>query len=377
MTGNRNISPVALLLAVSTALIVGFVGSLALRPPGAASEQAVSAAAGDGFEQITWRVTSSFTSGMPVIGQAPGHVANDLAAMTNGAFRLQLFEPGEIVPALEITESVKERKVQAGFMWIGYDQGRIPASTLIAAVPFGMEPMEFTSWWYYGGGRELSETMYEEHNVMPLLCSITGPETAGWFREPINSLDDLVGLKIRFAGLGGKILQRLGASVTMIPGGEIFQALEKGAIDASEFSLPAVDQLLGFGRVAKFNYFPGWHQPFSTGHLLVNLQAWNELSDRARAMVRVACRAAVTDTMSEAESLQGPIIRDFASQGITAATLPEEILRWGFREFAPAIKVLNEEAEKDEHFARILQSQREFSETYNYWKTKGYLPRDF
>ena len=110
---------------------------------------------------------------------------------------MQLFDPGEVVPAFEITESVKERKVQAGFQWIGYDQGRIPASTLIAAVPFGMEPMEFTAWWYYGGGRELGESLYEEHNVMPILCSITGPETAGWFREPVESVDDLVGLGVR------------------------------------------------------------------------------------------------------------------------------------------------------------------------------------
>lgn len=374
MSANRNVSPAALLLAVVTALVVGFIGSLALRSPGGSGAPAAAAAGGAGFEPIHWRVTSSFTSAMPVIGQTPRHVADDLAAMTGGAFRLQLFEPGEVVPALEITESVKERKIQAGFMWIGYDQGRIPASTLIAAVPFGMEPMEFTSWWYYGSGRALAEALYEEHNVMPILCSITGPETAGWFREPINSLEDLVGLKIRFAGLGGKVLQRVGSSVTMIPGGEIFQALEKGAIDASEFSLPAVDQLLGFGRVAKFNYFPGWHQPFSTGHLLVNLDVWNELDERSRAMVRVACRAAVTDTMSEAESLQGPIIRDFAAQGVTAATLPDDILLELRR---VSQEVLDEEAEKDEHFAEILQSQREFSATYNYWKTKGYLPRSF
>jgi TRAP-type mannitol/chloroaromatic compound transport system substrate-binding protein len=363
-----------LLFAVVVALLVGIVGSLAVRPPGGSVRESSAARQDDGIESVRWRVTSSYTSNMPVIGQTPRHVADDLYAMTGGTFQMQLFDPGEVVPALEITESVKEQKVQAGFQWIGYDQGRIPASTLIAAVPFGMEPMEFTGWWYYGGGRELGEALYEEHDVMPILCSIVGPETAGWFREPLETLDDLVGMKIRFAGLGGKILQRLGASVTMIPGGEIYQALEKGAIDASEFSLPAVDALLGFGRVAKYNYFPGWHQPFSTAHMLVNLQVWNGLSDRSRALVRVACRAAVTDTMSEAESLQGAVIAGFAEQGIEAQTLPTEILE-KLRDVAT--EVLDEEAEKDEHFARILQSQREFSATYWHWKTKGYLPRDF
>jgi len=374
MASNSNISPRALLAAVVTALVVGFVGSLAVRPPGGPDGGQSATNAGSGLAPVRWRVTSSFTSNMPVIGHTPASVARDMSEMSGGAFQMQLFDPGEVVPAFEITESVKERKVQAGFQWIGYDQGRIPASTLIAAVPFGMEPMEFTAWWYYGGGRELGEQLYEEHNVMPILCSITGPETAGWFREPVESVDDLVGLKIRFAGLGGKVLQRLGASVTMIPGGEIFQALEKGAIDASEFSLPAVDQLLGFGRVAKYNYFPGWHQPFSTGHFQVNLDVWNELGDQYRAMVRTACRAMVADTMSEAESLQGAVIRGFAEQGVTAETLPIEILE-ELREVTQ--EVLDEEAANDVSFAEILKSQREFSATYWYWKTKGYLPRSF
>jgi TRAP-type mannitol/chloroaromatic compound transport system substrate-binding protein len=370
----NRISPLAFLIGVITAFAVGIAGSLALRPPGQSSVATVSDQDRAIGEQLRWRVTSSFTSNMPVIGKTPSLVADALREMSGGAIQLELFDPGEVVPALEITESVKERKVQAGFQWIGYDQGRIPASTLIAAVPFGMEPMEFTAWWYYGGGRELGEALYAPHDVVPILCSITGPETAGWFREPVESLDDLVGLKIRFAGLGGKVLQRVGASVTMIPGGEIFQALEKGAIDASEFSLPAVDHLLGFGRVASYNYFPGWHQPFSTGHLQVNLQVWNELTDSSRAMIRTACKAAVADTMSEAEALQGPVIAGFAEQGVSAQTLPTDILE---ELRAIAQEVLDEEAAKDEFFARILESQREFSATYWHWKTKGYLPRTF
>jgi TRAP-type mannitol/chloroaromatic compound transport system substrate-binding protein len=374
MTGDRNVTPRALLIAVFTALVVGVLASLAIRGPGDVRDRLESSDEVSGLQPIHWRVTSSFTNAMPVIGQTPIKLAAELREISSGAIDLQLYEPGEVVPALEITESIKEKKIEAGFMWIGYDQGRIPASTLIAAVPFGMEPMEFSAWWYYGEGRELGEALYEEHDVMPILCSITGPETAGWFREPVESLDDLVGLKIRFAGLGGKVLQRLGASVTMIPGGEIFQALEKGAIDASEFSLPVVDQLLGFGRVAKYNYFPGWHQPFSTGHFLVNLDVWNALNAETQALIRLSCKAMVTDTMVEAESLQGSVIRDFDEQGVNAETLSMEILEELRR---VSIEVLDEEAEKDAHFARILDSQRQFSETYDYWKRKGYLPRDF
>lgn len=374
MPRDNKLSPRSALLAVVTAFLVGVLASLALRPPGAVVQQSGQVTAEGAREQVRWRLATTFTSNLPVIGNTMPDFIADLRAASAGAIQIQLFEPGELVSTLEITESVKDAKIQAGFGWVGYDQGRIPASTLISAVPFGMEPTEFASWWYYGGGQALGEALYEEHNVHAELCSITGPETAGWFREPISSLDDLVGLKIRFAGLGGKVLQRLGASVTMIPGGETFQALEKGAIDATEFSLPVVDRMLGFGRVAKYNYFPGWHQPFSTGHLLVNLGIWNELQQDTRDLIRIACRASVTSTMAETGATQGEVIRDFAAQGITAATLPRDMLE-ALRDVAT--EVLDEEAQKDEHFARILASQRAFSETYGYWKRKGYLPRDF
>jgi TRAP-type mannitol/chloroaromatic compound transport system substrate-binding protein len=375
MAEEPNVSPRALLLAVVTALAVGVVGSLALRPPGAGHAGGAAAARTDGgFETVRWRVTSSFTSVMPVIGISPLRVSDSVREVSNGAINLEFFEPGEIVPALEITEAVRDRKVQAGFMWVGYDQGRIPASTLISAVPFGMEPTEFAAWWYYGGGQGLGEALYHEHNVQPVLCHLIGPETAGWFREPITALEDLDGLKIRFAGLGGKVLQRLGASVTMIPGGEIFQALEKGAIDASEFSLPIVDRMLGFGRVAPYNYFPGWHQTFTTGHLLINLDAWNELEPRSRALIELACRSEVTLSLAEGEAVQGEIIRNFAGEGISAESLSPALLQELRR---VSNEVLDEEAAKDEHFARILASQRSFSETYGYWKRKAYLPRDF
>jgi len=373
MTANHTVSPRALLLAVITALLVGVLGSLALRPPGSAASHRESQTEG-GIETVHWRLTSSFNTNLPIIGPPPQRVADDLFAMSGGAIQITVFEPGEIVPALEITESVKEGKVEAGYQWVGYDQGRIPASTLIAAVPFGMEPMEFSAWWYYGGGQALGEALYQPHNVMPILCGVTVPETAGWFRKPIESLDDLVGLKIRFAGLGGRVLQRLGASVTMIPPAEIFQALEKGAIDATEFSMPAVDKLLGFDRVAKYNYFPGWHQTFSASHLQVNLDEWNRLQERTRTLIRVACRASAMQVISESEYLQGDVIRYFEEHGVTTGILSDEILE---KLRSVTREVLDEEAAKDVDFAKILQSQREFSATYRYWKIRGYLPRSF
>lgn len=373
MAADGQVSARAFLIAVITALLVGALASLALRPPGSAGP-AGDIGEGSTNQQVRWRVTSAYTFNLPIIGPAPKRIADEVRTVTGSAFDMTVFEPGEIVPALEITESVKEGKVQAGYQWVGYDQGRIPASTLISAVPFGMEPLEFSAWWFYGGGQALGEELYRPHNVMPLLCGLTPPETAGWFRAPVESLADLTGMKIRFAGIGGRVLQRLGASVTMIAPAEIFQALEKGAIDATEFSMPVVDQLLGFSRVAKYNYFPGWHQPFSAAHLQVNLDAWNDLSEANQTLLRIACMASALRRVSEAEALQGAVLRDYEAQGVITNSLSLEILE---ELRAATQEVLDEEAAKDEYFAKILRSQREFSEVYRHWKVKGYLPRSF
>ncbi|MGF1641092.1 MAG: TRAP transporter substrate-binding protein [Rhodospirillales bacterium] len=247
------------------------------RPAGGAAAAVVAAAfvvgamvtPADAQEKVQWRVPIGFASTLPALGDNAPWVAEQLEAASGGNIRLRIEEPGKIVPAFQIMEAVKDKKVPAGYTWVGYDQGKIPALPLIAAVPFGMEPWEFNAWWYYGGGQQLGEELYAPHNIHPILCGIISPETAGWFKFEIQSLDDVKGLKIRFAGLGGRVMEKLGASVTMIPGGEIFQALEKGTIDASEFSLPEVDEKLGFHQVVKNNYFPGWHQPFTSLHLIV------------------------------------------------------------------------------------------------------------
>ncbi len=363
----------AALTAVVVAFVVGIIGSLAVRPPGA-NTAPVATQAGETQARIHWRMPVVFQTTLPVLGDNPLYVADMIRKASNGAIKIDVFEPGEIVPAFSVTDAVRDRKVEVGYTWMGYDQGKIPASPLLGAVPFGMEPWEYSAWWFEAGGRELGEALYAKHNIMPIYCGMTGPETAGWFREPIRSLSDVEGLKIRFAGLGGRVIERLGASVTMIPGGEIFQALEKGAIDASEFALPIVDQTLGFNRVAKFNYYPGWHQPFTASHLVVNLDAWNELQPADQAMIELGCTAGVIRNLSNSEASQGAIIAGFPDIGVTAEVLPEALLR---ELEAVARDVINEEAANDEDFANILESQRAFRKDYAHWKSRAYLPRDF
>jgi len=331
----------------------------------------IPAQAGDA---VRWKVPVAFGTNLPALGDNIVYVADAVNAASGGDVQFKIFEPGKLVPPFSITDAVKDNKVPAGYTWVGYDQGKIPSAPLFAARPFGMEPWEFTAWWYDGGGKELAEEVYAEHGVHPVLCGLIGPETAGWFRSEITSLDDLKGLKIRFAGLGGKVMQEAGASVTMLPGGEIFQALEKGAIDATEFSMPAIDQKLGFNKVVKFNYFPGWHQTYTAFHLVVNKDVWNGLEDSQRALIDTTCTAGVLRNLSHGEAIQGEIIKGFADIGVTATRLPDDILHQ-LQEITA--KVMADEAAADPLFAKVYESQEAFSNNYKYWKVLAYLPRNF
>jgi TRAP-type mannitol/chloroaromatic compound transport system substrate-binding protein len=362
------------IVAVSVALLTGAISTLALRsPPAAVPGQPGEPGALVGRE-VRWRMPVAFGTNLPGLGDNALYVAEQIRTASGGNLRLDVFEPGELVPPFGITEAVRDGKVEAGYTWLGYDQGKKSWTSLFGAVPFGMEPWEYTAWWYHGGGRELAEELYAGFGIGVLLCGLIGPESAGWFRDEISSLEDIRGLKIRFAGIGGTVLQRLGASVTMLPGGEIFQALEKGAIDASEFSMPAIDQRLGFDRIVRFNYYPGWHQPFTAFHLAVNPAAWSALSDAQRALVETSCTAGVTRNLARGESLQGRALQDFRESGVSVSRLPEEILRELQR---MSNIVLDEEARRDSGFRRVLASQRSFSAEYQSWKSLGFLPRDF
>ena len=361
------------LVAVIVAFVVGMLATLAVRPPGERT-YAPGVAEGPAAATLRWRVPVAFATTLEVLGDNVVWVADAVARGSNGAMQLDPYEPGEIVPAFNIVDAVREGKVQAGYTWLGYDQGKIPASPLLGAVPFGMEPWEYTAWWYEAGGADLGEALYGKYGVHPVLCGLIGPETAGWFRTPLDDLSDLEGLKIRFAGLGGRVIERLGASVTMLPGGEIFQALEKGAIDATEFSLPNVDEALGFDRVAKLNYYPGWHQTYTAAHLVVNLEAWQSLTGAEQAIVDTACTAGVTRNLAKSEAKQGAILAGFADKGVTAIRLPEPILRELNR---VTDAVMAEEAARDEDFRAIHDSQLAFRDEYALWKRFAYLPRDF
>lgn len=328
----------------------------------------------DAQEKIRWKVQSTFNTGWPALGDPIARVAKTLKEATDGRIHLKIYEPGKIVPPLEITPSISKGDLPAAYNYLAYDQGRIPSAVLFSAVPFGMEPWEYAAWWFEDEGATLAAEIYHERNVHPLLCSTIGPETAGWYRKPIKELADLKGLKIRFSGLGGMVLNKIGASATLMAGGEIFAALEKGTLDATEYSMPAIDEVLGFHKIAKFNLFPGWHQVSTSTHLLINLDRWNALSSSDKALFEMACTAATMRAITTGEALQGAQIMSFESKGVTAAKLPDDVIQELKRVTA---EVMEEEAAKDADFKRVWESQQAFHKQYEVWKQWGYLPRDF
>jgi len=326
-------------------------------------------------DNIRWKVPIAFASTLPGIGAPAVWTAEQLKMASDGEVQLRIYEPGKLVPPFDILQAVSDGNVEAGYTWIGYDQGKVPAVPLFAAVPFGLKPWAFSGWYLFGGGHDLLQEIYANKgfNVYAHLCGIIGPETAGWYAEPIESLEDYQGMKIRFAGLGGKVLEQLGASVTMMPGGELFQALEKGTIDATEFSMPVIDQALGFDKIVKNNLFPGWHQPFTAQYLLVNKDQWDAATDAQKALIETTCTAATLRGLAEGEYKNGAVLRGFQEEGVTTGQIPPEILR-KLKEVTDI--VLAEEAANDADFKRVLESQNAFHEDFAVWDARAYLPAD-
>ncbi len=337
---------------------------------------AIALTTGSAFaDDLRWKMPVAFATNLPGLGSPAAWVADSLNTASDGSVQVRVYEPGKLVPPFDILQSVSDGKVEAGYTWIGYDQGKVPAIPLFAAVPFGMKPWAYTGWYYYGGGHEMLQEVYANKGfeVHAQLCGIIGPETAGWYHEPIETLEDYKGLKIRFAGLGGKVLEKLGASVTMMPGGELYQALEKGTIDATEFSMPAIDQILGFDQVVKYNLFPGWHQQFTAQYMLINKGEWNKATAAQKALVVASCTGATTMALAEGEYLNGAVLAGFQEKGVQADQIPLDVLR---ELKAVTNDVMKEEASNDADFKRVYESQSEFMETYKVWDTRAYVPAD-
>ena len=234
-------------------------------------------------------VHSTFPRDLAIQGESAHRLNNTLQEISSGKLKLEIYGAGDIVPAFEVFDAVSANAVSAGWDWIGYWAGKVPVTGIIGSMPFGPPPDVYIAWLYSGGGREILQKAYDKHNLWAIPCHMTLQEAGGWFNKEINSVEDFRGLKMRISGLGGKILNKLGASTQLIPGGEVYLALERGRIEATEYALPEIDDALGFPRIAKYYYFPGWHQPTSLNTLVINRNVWEEYTKQEQLMFETAC----------------------------------------------------------------------------------------
>jgi TRAP-type mannitol/chloroaromatic compound transport system substrate-binding protein len=324
----------------------------------------------DAQERVRWKLTSSYPSTLDVLGQNILRVIDNIETMTDGNFQIQFTEPGALVPALEVFDAISKGSIQASYTSTGFHAGRVPHMIFFSSVPFGPNVNEYVAWIQAGGGKELYDKFYAEHNIKGFQCGIVVAESSGWFREEITSLDQFKGLKMRFFGLGAKVMGKLGVSTQLLAAADIYPALERGVIDATEFSYPSLDQSLGFYEIAKHNYFPGWHQQASFVELIMNMDAWNALPPSYQKVVEIACNEANFWVMGAAEAKQGEAIAFHEAHGVQIHTWPPEFIE-AFRQAWE--EVAEEEAAADPRFAEVYENYQAFRDNYAKWREIGYL----
>ncbi|MCG8548071.1 MAG: TRAP transporter substrate-binding protein, partial [Alphaproteobacteria bacterium] len=274
--------------------------------------------------------------------------------MSDGKLQIKFHEPGALVPALECFDAASKGSVDACWTTPGYHTGKYPALAFFTAVPFGPQIGEFTAWKRFGGGDELRAEIYGKHGLIAFDNFCIGPETSGWFKNEIKSLEELKGLKMRFFGLGAKVMQKMGVSTQLLAGADIYPALERGVIDATEFSMPDIDIKLGFYQIAKNNYYPGWHQQVSCSEILMNKAKFDALPDNYKAMIEIAAGESITHTYAATEAKNPAAMGEMLSKyGVTNRRWDDETLKQLEKAW---LEVVKEESAKDAYFKKVADS---------------------
>ncbi len=338
-----------------------------------ASKDEAAAAGGKAakMQDITWNMASVYPTSLTLVGEGAKKLVDKVQRASGGNITLKLYEPGALVPGLESIQAVSRGSVDVAWSSPGFFAGTDSVFNIFSTVPFGPDMPEFLAWIYYGGGLELQNELFAQHNIHTIPCGIQPPEASGWFRTEIKTVGDLKGLKMRFFGLGAKVMEKLGVSTQLLAPGDIFQALQLGTIDATEFSNPSLDEKLGFYQVAKYYYFPGWHQQASIIDLFINQAKWDSLADQQKAVIEQACGDMVRQIMAEGEATQWKAMKDMRDKyGVKIMRWPPEIMKAYEKAWN---EVVAEESAGNANFKKVFDSYSEFRKNYALWRDYGYL----
>lgn len=313
---------------------------------------------------VRWRLASSFPKSLDTIFGAAEVLATRIEKVTNGKFQIRVHAGGEIVPGLQVLDAVQQGTVECGHSASYYYVGKNMAFAFDCAVPFGLTARQQNAWMYHGGGLELTRELFKQYNILNFPGGNTGVQMGGWFRREIKQLSDLNGLKMRIPGIGGQIMAKLGAVPQTLAGGDIYPALERGAIDAAEWVGPYDDEKLGFAKIAKHYYYPGWWEGGPQLSFYVNIEKWNALPESYRQAFEGACMEANVNMLAAYDTKNPQAMRRLVTEGVQLHAYPQDVLEAAVQ---AAFALYEEEAAKNPSFRKLYEPWKAFRTAEHQW----------
>ena len=313
---------------------------------------------------VRWRMATSWPHALDTLYGGAQTIAQQVGVMSGGRFTIEPYAAGEIVPGLQVLDAVQNGAVECGHTASYYYVGKNPALAFGTAVPFGLTPQQQNTWLYEGGGNEALDRIYSDFGVRSFPAGNTGPQMGGWFKRELDGPASLKGLKMRIPGLGGKVMAAMGVNVQVLPGGEIYLALERGAIDAAEFTGPYDDEKLGLPKAARFYYYPGWWEPGPTLTALVNQQAWAKLPKAYQEMFRSACQSANLLMLSRYDRLNAVALERLRQGNTQVEFYGDAILK---EAQSATADLLADSARGDVGFNSLYSAWKDFREVARGW----------
>ncbi len=315
---------------------------------------------------VRWKMATSWPPSLDTIYGGALTISQRVNDLSGGKFQIKPYAAGEIVPGLEVLDAVQAGSVECGHTASYYYIGKNPSFAFGTSVPFGLTAQEQNAWLYEAGGNELLNRIYADFGVLSFPAGNTGAQMGGWFKRKLENLNSLQGLKMRIPGLGGKVMAELGVNVQVLPGGEIYLALDRGAIDAAEWTGPYDDEKLGLSRAARFYYYPGWWEPGPTLTALVNQKAWNKLPAEYQAIFSTACYEANLTMLNRYDNLNGTALQRLVQSGTELVPYSKSILTAAQD---AAFQLYSDMAADDRNFRQIFEQWQAFrKDIYNWHK---------
>ena len=349
----------------AAATAFGLAAGCAAQEAGVAPQAPEAVAQDSSLPELTWEMPTSWPTALDTIFGGATSFADAVSAMTGGKFKINPRAAGEVAPGLEVLNVVQEGAFPIGHTASYYYVGKSPVTAFGTALPFGLNAQQQNAWLYDGGGLKLMQDAYAKlFNVIQFPAGNTGVQMGGWFRKEINTVADLQGLKMRIPGLGGQVMTRLGVNVQTLPGGEIFQALQTGAIDAAEWVGPYDDEKLGLHKAADFYYYPGWWEPGPTLEVQINLDEWNKLPVIYQEILKSASYVANLTMLARYDSRNNVALQSLLGQGVQLRPYSQEILEAAEK---ASFELYDELAAKDADFKTVYEEWKKFREGIYAW----------